>query len=188
MQERACNLLGKACTKALLDQAQYHIKAGHGGACCGELARLNEAVWQSLDRVKAGGEMLQIFPMGCGALTIEQARAGEEPACAINCGDLACIRREAPQGREKLWCGMGVKIEASHDDEDIAAFQRGERCALNLYARGELGGGLCGRHKVPRKQGAACAAVGGAQRINGRGEAECVAVTQDENGCVECFW
>ena len=127
MQERGCNLLGKARTKALLDQPQHHIKAGHGCACCGELARLNEAVWQSLDRVKAGGEMLQIFPVGCGALTIEQARAGEEPACAINRGDLACMRREAPQGREKLWRGMGVKIKASHDDEEIAAFQCGER-------------------------------------------------------------
>ena len=177
MQERACNLFGKARTIALLDQAQHHIKAGHGCACCGELARLNEAVWQSLDRVKAGGKMLQIFPMGCGALTIEQARAGEEPACAINRGDLACMRREAPQGREKLWRGMGVKIEASHNDEEIAAFQRGKRCALNLYTRGEPGSGLCGRHKAPGKQCAACAAVGSAQRINGRSEAERVAVT-----------
>ena len=187
MQESACDLLGQTRAEAFLDQAQDHIEAGQGGAGGGEFAGLHKAVGQGFDRLKAGGEALQIFPMGCGALAVEQAGAGQKPACAVNRGNLACARREAAQGRKEPRRGMGVEIEPRHHDQQIAAFQRGERYPLHLYARGEPGGGLVRGYKAPGKQRPPGPAVGGAQWVNGGGKAEGVAVAEHEHRCVECF-
>ena len=124
-QEGRGNLAGYSGAVAGADQMQHQV-SGRGGAACGKaLAVDHPAVGDDINLRVGGGEVLQVFPMHCGAVTGEQTGAGQHPSPRINPADGCKTRRHAGKVADQRGGRPLGLPETGDDDQSVGAFGGG---------------------------------------------------------------
>ena len=185
VDEDAGDIEGRRHAVAHAYQMQHEVE-GRRGAARGEGVGVDDvAVGNDLDVREGGGEILEVFPVGRHAPSLQQAGAGEQPGARFDAAGHGRGRRGPADLRKKHAPVDGRGAEAGNHGEDVGAPGGIEAFARNRHAAGSGNGCAIGRDQPPAEDLALLDPVGGAQRIDRGGDRHDRRARQDEEGDVQ---